>query len=108
MVLLGLFRKEIRLNVSSASSIALHKMLDDFCFPQAEQKRNGENGTSSSSFYGGPMLYVVLMPFRIECVEESLKRMPEVLMAQRDFVFLKTPFARAGCAAAQCESCSTL
>jgi hypothetical protein len=54
------------------------------------------------------MLYVVLMPFRIECVEESLKRMPEVLMAQRDFVFLKTPFARAGCAAAQCESCSTL
>jgi hypothetical protein len=40
MVLLGLFRKEIRLNVSSASSIALHKMLDDFCFPQAES-RNG-------------------------------------------------------------------
>jgi hypothetical protein len=42
------------------------------------------------------MLYAVLMPFRIECVEESLKRMPEVLMAQRDFVFLKTPLARAG------------
>jgi hypothetical protein len=54
------------------------------------------------------MLYAVLMPFRIECVEESLKRMPEVLMAQRDFVFLKTPLARAGCATAQCESCSTL